>query len=227
MNKLKSLPLSERPRERLIEFGVHGLSNVELLAIILKTGTKDLSVLELSREILQTLQRPSNLLNITYQELVLIKGIGQAKATTLIASLELYKRLITDLNKKKSAISDASDVYYLFENELNTLEQEHFYCLYLDIKNKIIAKKQLFIGTLNATVITPRDIFKYAIRFNSPAVIFIHNHPSGDPSPSKEDYLATNKLIEGAHVIGVKVVDHIIIGKKSCYSIINDKQYYF
>lgn len=227
MRKLKSLPKSERPRERLVEYGVHGLSNVELLAIILKTGNKEESVLELSRTILETIERPTSLLNITYEELILIKGIGMAKATTLIASLELYKRLLTDLNKKKSAISDAGDVYYLFESELNPLEQEHFYCLYLDTKNKVIAKKRLFIGTLNSTVITPRDIFKYAIRFNSPSVIFIHNHPSGDPRPSEQDYLSTNKLIEGARVIGVKVLDHIIIGKKSCYSIIEDRQYYF
>ncbi len=227
MRKLKSLPKSERPRERLIEFGVHGLSNVELLAIILKTGTKEESVVDLSRTILQTIERPTSLLNITYEELIQIKGIGVAKATTLIASLELYKRLLNDLNKKKSAITDPSDVYYLFESELNPLEQEHFYCLYLDMKNKIIAKKRLFIGTLNSTVITPRDIFKYAIRFNSPSVIFIHNHPSGDPRPSQQDYLSTEKLIEGASVIGVKVLDHIIIGKKSCYSIVENKQYFF
>ena len=227
MQKLINLPKKERPRERLIEFGVHGLSNIELLAIILKTGTKEESVLELSRTILQTIERPTSLLNITYEELIQIKGIGMAKATSLIASLELYKRLLADLNKKKSAITDASDVYYLFESELNPLEQEHFYCLYLDTKNKVIAKKRLFIGTLNSTVITPRDIFKYAIRFNSPSVIFIHNHPSGDPKPSREDYLSTQKLVDGASVIGVRVIDHIVIGRKSCYSIIEDKQYFF
>lgn len=227
MRKLKQLPKSERPRERLKSFGVQGLSNIELLAIILNTGTRELSVLDLARELLLTLERPSSLLKITLEELMQIKGIGLAKAAVLIASLELYKRLYQDLNKKKSAIRDASDVYYLFESDLNVLEQEHFYCLYLDTKQKIIAKKRLFIGTLNATVITPRDIFKYAIRFNSPAVIFIHNHPSGDPTPSKQDYLATKKLIEGGETIGVKVIDHIIIGKLSCFSIAENRHYYF
>lgn len=227
MRKLKSLPKEERPRERLVNFGVHGLSNVELLAIILKTGNKEESVLDLSRRILQTIERPANLLNLTLEELMQIKGVGIAKGTTLLASLELYKRLINDLNKKKAVIKDASDVYHLFESDLNTLEQEHFYCLYLDTKMKIIAKKQLFIGTLTATVITPRDIFKYAIRFNSPFVVFIHNHPSGDPVPSKQDYLVTDKLVEGAKVIGVRVIDHIVIGKKTAYSILEDRQLYF
>lgn len=223
---MKHIPNSERPRERLLKYGPLGLSNVELLAILLQTGTKEESVLELSRRILYTLERPSMLLNTTIEELKTIKGIGLAKATTIIAGLELYKRLYSDLNKKKTVIKDCMDVYYLFE-DMATLEQEHFYCLYLDTKFKVIAKKQLFIGGLNANVITPRDIYKYAIRLNSPSVVFIHNHPSGDPTPSKADIDTTNKLIEGAKTIGVNVVDHVIMGKGSCYSIMLKRQFNF
>ncbi|MGI6359661.1 MAG: RadC family protein [Acholeplasmatales bacterium] len=224
--KMKEIPEYERPRERLKKYGAVALSNVELLAILLQTGTKDESVLELSRRILYTLERPSMLLNMSLEELKTIKGIGPSKASTVIAALELYKRLIEDLNKKKTVIKDASDVYYLFE-DMSLLEQEHFYCLYLDTKLKIIAKKQLFIGGVNANIITPRDIYKYSIRLNSPSVLFIHNHPSGDPTPSKSDLITTEKLVEGAKTIGVNVIDHIIIGKKSCYSIMLRKQINF
>lgn len=222
--KMKHIPVSERPRERLEQFGVHGLSNVELLAILLKTGTKEESVLELSKRILYSLERPSMMLNMSLEELKTIKGVGTAKATTILAGLELYKRLYQDLNKKKVIIQDAKDVYYLFE-EMSMLEQEHFYCVYLDTKYKIIAKKQLFIGGLNASVITPRDIYKYAIRLNSPNVLFIHNHPSGDPTPSRSDIETTYRLEESAQAIGIRVVDHIIMGKKRCYSL-KTKQYY-
>ncbi len=224
---IKDIPFAERPRERLQKYGVKGLSNVELIALLLKTGNKNQSVISLSKQLLYTLNRPSSLLNITLEELMAIKGIGLAKASTLIAAMELYRRLFHDLNLRKSSIIDAKDVYFLFEGELSILEEEHFYCLYLDIKNKLIAKKRLFIGSLHASVITPRDIFKYAIRFNAPNVIFVHNHPSGDPLPSRSDLYTTNKLIEGAKVIGVSVLDHVIIGKNTCFSIIHNKKYDF
>jgi DNA repair protein RadC len=224
---IKDIPNQERPRERLARYGAKALNNIELLALLLKTGNKGESVLQLAKRILWTLNRPSSLLNITLEELMLIKGVGIAKASTIIAGLELYKRLFNDYNKKRSNIVDAKDVYYLFEGELTTLEEEHFYCLYLDIKNKLIAKRRLFVGGLTASVVNPRDVFKYAIRFNAPKVIFVHNHPSGDPCPSQADIMTTKKLIEGAAMIGVSVLDHVIIGNNSCFSIIANKKYQF
>ncbi len=224
---IKDMPFEERPRERLLKHGVKALSNAELLALLLKTGNKGQSVIELSKSILYTLNRPSSLLNITVEELQTIKGVGIAKASTVIAGLELYRRLHHELELKRSNIIDAKDVYYLFEGELNTLEEENFYCLYLDIKNKLIAKRRLFTGGLTASVVSPRDIFKYAIRFNAPKVIFVHNHPSGDPTPSRSDIETTRKLIEGAQTIGITVLDHVIIGINSCFSILSNKKYSF
>lgn len=221
------MPFEERPRERLLKYGVKSLSNNELLAILLNTGNKGQSVIELSKEILYTLNRPSSLLNITVEELMTIKGVGLAKASTIIASLELYRRLHYDLEQKRTHVFNAIDVYYLFEGELKSLESEQFYCLYLDIKNKVISRKKLFTGGLTASVVSPRDIFKYAIRLNSPKVIFIHNHPSGDPTPSNADITTTKKLIEGANLIGIEVLDHVIIGLNSCFSILSNKKHTF
>lgn len=224
---IKDMPYEERPRERLIKYGVKSLSKAELLAILLNTGNKGQSVIELSKEILYKLNRPSSLLNITVEELMTIKGVGNAKASTVVAALELYRRLHNDLESKRTHILSARDVYYLFEGETQGLEHENFYCLYLDIKNKLISKKMLFTGGLTASVVNPRDIFKYAIRFNSPNVIFVHNHPSGDPMPSKADIITTEKLIEGGKLIGVNVLDHVIIGLNSCFSIISNKKHVF
>lgn len=221
---IKDIPIDERPRERLLRFGVKALSNVELIALLLKTGNKGESALNQAKSLLYKLNKPSDLLNITIEELMNVKGIGIAKASTLIASIELSRRLYNDINVKQEIITDMNDVYYLLGSELEYLEEEHFYCLYLDVKNKMLAKKRLFIGGLTASVVSPRDIFKYAIRLNSPKVIFVHNHPTGDPFPSRADLTTTKKLIEAGTLIGISVLDHVIIGKKSCYSIISNKK---
>lgn len=224
---IKDMPYYERPRERLLKHGVKSLSNVELLAILLNTGNRGQSVIELAKEILFSLTKPSNLLKLTLEELMTIKGVGIAKASTIIASLELYRRLHHDLIEKTAHIYTAADVYHLFEGELKNLEQEKFYCLYLDIKNKLITKKKLFTGGLIASVVSPRDIFKYAVRLNAPKVIFVHNHPSGDPTPSNADISTTKELIKGSNLLGVQVLDHVIIGRNSCFSILSNKKHVF
>lgn len=224
---IREMPDHEKPRERLLKYGPKGMSQAELLAIILQTGSRGESVIDLSKRILYELDRPSSLLSITIEELMTIKGVGIAKACKIVASLELYRRLFNDLNYQKSSIKDARDVYLMFEHELSKLDQEHFYCLYLDTKQKIIAKRRLFVGSLTATIINPRDVFKYAIRFNAPFLIFIHNHPSGDPTPSDADIKATHKLVQAASELGLKVIDHVVIGKKRAHSILYKQTYTF
>ncbi len=224
---IKDIPVDERPRERLINSGPKALSNVELLALLIKTGNKGVSALELARRLLYSLNKPSDLLNVTVEELMSVNGIGIAKASTIIAALELFKRLDGNTSELPEYITDAKDVYYLLARELEDLESEHFYCLYLDIKNNLIAKKRLFIGGNSASVVSPRDIFKHAVRLNAAKVIFVHNHPSGDSRPSNADISTTNMLIEGGKLIGINVLDHIIIGKNNCFSIVYNKKINF
>lgn len=224
---IRDIPVNERPRERLLKSGVKALSNVELLALLLKTGNKGVSALELSRMILYKLNKPSDLLNVTVEELMSVNGIGIAKASTIIAALELFKRLNDDTVKIPEYITETQDVYYLLARELENLESEHFYCLYLDIKNNLISKKRLFMGGISGSVVSPRDIFKYAIRLNTPRVIFVHNHPSGDSHPSHADITTTKQLIQAGKLLGINVVDHIIIGKNNCFSIVYNKKFDF
>lgn len=224
---IRDMPVDERPRERLIKQGIKALSDVELLALLLKTGNKGISVLELSKKILYKLNNKKDLLNVTVEELMLIEGVGIAKASTIVAAIELFKRISDNQKETPKYIINASDVYYTLLKDLEDLESEHFYCLYLDIKNNLISKKRLFIGGLTASVVSPRDIFKHAVRLNAAKVIFAHNHPSGNPLPSKADITTTEKLIEGGLLLGITVVDHVIIGKNSCFSIVYNKKYDF
>lgn len=224
---IRDIPVDERPRERLLKQGIKALSNVELLALLLKTGNKGISALELSKKILYKLSNKKDLLNVSVEELMLIEGVGIAKASTIVAAIELFKRISEDQEEAPKYLINASDVYYTLLRDLEDLESEHFYCLYLDIKNNLISKKRLFIGGLTASIVSPRDIFKHAVRLNAAKVIFAHNHPSGNPFPSKADISTTEKLIEAGLLLGITVVDHVIIGKNSCFSIVYNKKYDF
>lgn len=224
---IKDIPLDERPRERLINHGPKALSNVELLALLLKTGNKGISVIELAKRILFKLNNLKDLFNITVEELMTIEGVGIAKASTIVAAIELFKRLDNKQDFSRETVISATDVYFVLANDLEDLEAEHFYCLYMDTRNTLIAKRELFIGGLTASVVSPRDIFKHAIRLNSPKVIFAHNHPSGNPYPSQADIKTTEKLIEAGELLGINVLDHVVIGKNNCFSIVYNKKYDF
>ncbi|MDX9692288.1 MAG: DNA repair protein RadC [Acholeplasmataceae bacterium] len=221
---VKEMPKEERPRERLMHHGVQALSNDELLAILLRTGRKDLSVIELSKSVLYHLDALSDLKNIKVEELMLVNGIKEAKACTLIAAIELGRRLSQSKQKVKSKIESPSDVYFLLAHELSHLSQEHFICIYLNTKSEVIKSETLFIGTLNQTLIHPREIFRQAVKLSASAIIFVHNHPTGDSNPSKADVLATEQLKEASRVMGIDVVDHIIIGHFEFYSMKEQKK---
>ena len=219
MVKIKEIPLNDRPRERLINSGSNTLSNEELLAIILDTGTKDKSAKDLAISVLSKINHISELKDINYQNLISIKGIGISKATKILSLIELSKRINVKLETLNNIKANNSKVIYeYFKDKLMDKKQEYFYCLYLNNKKRIIKNKLLYIGTINQTLIHPRDIFKEAYLLSASAIICIHNHPSGNTAPSKEDIMMTKNLKEVGLIMGINVVDHIIIGKNSYYS---------
>lgn len=218
--KIKDLPLEERPRERLINYGVNSLSNEELIAILLKTGTVNNSAKSLAQNVLKNID---NINNVRINNLIAIKGIGISKACTIIASLELGKRLNNKVLTLKNKFNNPKIIFEYYQTRLKDIKQEHFYAIYLDSKNKIIDDKLLFIGTINASLVHPRDIFKEAYLLNAASIICIHNHPSGNPVPSKEDMLLTKDLTKIGVLMGIKVIDHIIIGENNYYSFYENK----
>jgi DNA repair protein RadC len=224
MYLVREMPITERPRERLIESGASSLSNEELLAILLRTGRKDLSVLELAKNVLYHLESLEDLKRITVLELLQINGIKIAKATTVVAAIELGKRLSNLQKIEKVSVKSAFDVYHLLYQDLTHLEQEHFICLYLNTKSELIKKETIYIGTINQTLIHPREIFKHAIKLSAAAIIFAHNHPSGDSTPSKADFQATTSLMSSSAIMGIDVIDHIVIGNHEFYSLKDQKK---
>lgn len=220
--KLKELPVLERPRERLINVGVENLSDEELLAIILKTGSKEMSVKELSSYILSSFGGIENLKKLKYHEVKKIKGIGEAKACMLVAISEIVRRMnrkvITLIGTK---LNTPLKIFEFYKSKINN-EQEQFYCIYLDASKKIIEEKLLFIGTANYSLVHPRDIFKEAYLLNATSIICVHNHPSGEVKPSKEDINLTNRLKEIGVLFGIRVIDHIIIGDDKYYSFLEN-----
>ncbi len=224
MYLIKEMPKEERPRERLVAYGVSSLSNEELIAIILRTGMKDLSVLELSKNVLYHLENLEDLKRMSVHELLQIPGIKMAKATTMIAAIELGKRLTSIQKTFHYKLTSPYDVYHLLHPELSYLEQEHFICLYLNTKSELIKKETIFIGTVNQTLIHPREIYRHAIKLSAAAIIFVHNHPSGDSTPSKADLIATKSLMETSSIMGIDLVDHIVIGRQEFYSLKEQKK---
>lgn len=219
MTRIKELPINDRPIERLINKGSEALSNVELLGILLKTGTSDMSAKDLGTLILKNTSI-NNLMNIDYEKLISIKGIGQKKAATLLAAIELSKRMNQKIdNLKDIKMNNPKILFDYYREILINKNQEYFYVVYLDIKNKIIKDKLLFIGTINYSMVHPREVFKEAYINGASSIILVHNHPSGDILPSQNDIDTTKELINIGLLLGIKVNDHIIIGKDKYYSL--------
>lgn len=218
MYLIKDLPESERPRERLEQFGAQALSNYELLAILLRTGTDNLSVIEIAKNVLFEFKNLQSLRDKTINELASFRGVGKTKAITILAALELGKRSLsesTDLIR----ISSASDVYHLVKDDIMDLKQEVLIAIYLDLKNQLIAKKMLFMGGLNQSLVHPREVFKYAVKYSAYCVILVHNHPSGDPEPSKQDLEVTARMKEAGDTLQIPIVDHVVVAKTRFISI--------
>ncbi|NLA33825.1 MAG: DNA repair protein RadC [Tenericutes bacterium] len=217
--KIKEMLIEERPRERLVKFGVNALSNEELLSIILKTGTKDKNVKELAHEILSKLNNISDLENITINKLIKINGIGTVKAIEIIAAIELGKRIfIKKTINQKEPLRNAKDIYLANQSLFYNSKQESFYCLYFDSKQRLIERKLLFMGTINKSIVHPREIFKEAYLLSASSIVCMHNHPSNNVKPSVEDIELTKALMEIGRIQQIPVLDHIIFGENEYYS---------
>ncbi len=220
---LKDLPKENLPRERLVSYGPESLSNEELISIILRTGTKGHSVKDLSNEILASTKTLADLKNLTINKLKLIRGLGEVKSITLIAALELGKRVfLMEEVPEKLKINCSVDAYRYFAHLINDKKQEHFLAIYLDCHSICISKRIVFTGTINESIVHPREVFRGAIEESATSIILMHNHPSGDTTPSKADDLTTKNFLETGVTIGIKVVDHIIVGKDNYYSYLEE-----
>ncbi len=223
---IKNKQKIELPREKLKARGTQELTNSELLAILLRTGTKSIDVLKLAELILDKIAHIGHFKAITVEELMLIPGVKMAKATSVVAAIELGKRLLEKEQQKTIRFHTLSDVYELLKYDLTNLEQEHFMCMFLNNKSQLIKKETIFVGTINQLTIHPRDIFKMAVRLNASFIMLAHNHPSGDSKASDADIETTYQLTEIGNLMGIEVIDHIIIGQQEYYSIKTQKKYY-
>ncbi|HHT43382.1 MAG TPA: DNA repair protein RadC [Firmicutes bacterium] len=215
---MKDLPREERPRERLIRHGVERLANKELLAILLRTGNQRDSALSLAEKLLARFGSLPNLASASFEELVKVNGIGPAKAADILAAFELAKRLADARMEYQGVVNSPSDAAQLVLRELSMADKEHFMIIMLNTKNRVIAKKVISIGHLQASLVHPREMFKEAIRRSSAAVILVHNHPSGDLTPSRDDITTTERLREAGSLLGIDVLDHIIVGDNRYFS---------
>ncbi len=212
MKGVKNWPERERPRERLIKYGADTLSNAQLLAIIIRTGSGQEGVLDLSISLLNRFKGLRDIESASVADLLSVKGLGIAKVAQIKAAFELGKRLMSESIEDRPLFSTALAVYSYFAPRMKNLKKEVFSCLLLDSKNRFLREVRVSEGTLTRSLIHPREAFREAIREAAQSVIFIHNHPSGDPSPSKDDIVVTERLKNAGEIIGIDVLDHIIIG---------------
>lgn len=216
---LRDVPNEERPRERMLRYGSSVLSNAELLAILLRTGTYAESAIGLAHRVLSESSGLRTLGDMSIDQLMQIKGIGAAKALQIHASIELGRRMARSTQSETVIIRTPQDVSRVLTEELRYLTKEHFVCLFLNTKNHVIGQETLSMGSLNASIVHPREVFCAAIKRSSAAIICAHNHPSGDPTPSPQDIEITKRLVEAGEIIGIDVLDHIIIGDNGYVSL--------
>lgn len=219
---LRDLPISERPRERLIRHGSDALSLQELLALILGRGVQGESVMTTAQKLLAQFGSLESLLDASLEDLQQIKGIGVAKACQIKACLEIARRVnssnLKTSSKKRKQLLSPDEIYRLLKPRLAHHKKEHFVLISFDTRNTLLSIDTISIGTLNASLVHPRELFEIAIRHHAASVIIAHNHPSGDPDPSDEDIRVTKKLIETGKLLGIQVLDHIIVGNDTFYS---------
>lgn len=209
MSKIKDLPKIERPREKLEKYGPERLSNSELLAILLRTGTKGINVIEMSNKILKKFSN-DGLVKATVKELKNTFGLGVAKACEITACFELSRRLLQ--NKQSALLLSPKDVWDELK-DIRDNKKEHFVIFFLDTRNQEIKREIISIGSLNANLVHPREVFEPAVRYSAAQIIVAHNHPSGNTEPSQEDLVITKRLVEAGKILGIEVVDHIIVAK--------------
>ncbi len=209
---IRDLPPDERPRERMERYGAEALTIPELLAIILRVGNTRVSALQLAQQLVSRFTGLRPLAGATIEELSTVNGIGLAKACQLKAAFELGKRLATSFDAPRPVITSPRDAEHLVMEEMRYLREEHFRILFLDTRNQVLGLQEISVGSLNASIVHPREVFRAAISRTAAALILAHNHPSGDPTPSKEDLALTARLVQAGELVGIPVFDHLVIG---------------
>ena len=219
---IKEWPEDERPREKMQKNGADSLSDAELLALILRVGdhASRQSAIDLGRNMLQTFGDLRKLSSATFSEICSVKGAGPAKASSVLAALALGRRINTDKLENLERFTAPTQIFNHFHYRFRDLRREYFMVLLLDGKNRILREEQISEGSLNQSIVHPREVFSPAVKESAAAVILIHNHPSGDPAPSREDREITRRLKEAGDVLGIRVLDHIIIGDGAYFSFV-------
>ncbi len=210
---VKELPPDERPRERLLRYGAGALTNAELLAVVLNTGTRGESVLELAQRLLVEHSGLAGLARVDLETLRRAHGLGEAKAAKLKAALELGRRLALAQPEERPVIRTPEDAYAVAGADMATLEQEHLRVLLLDAKNRVLRTVTVSQGNVSGAQVRVAEVFKDAIRHNAPAIMLLHNHPSGDPTPSRADITLTASVVQAGELLGIEVVDHLVVGQ--------------
>lgn len=216
---IHDFPVDERPRERLKNYGAAALSNAELLAILLRVGSRGENVITLATRLLRDFGGLAGLSKVGFSELTGVKGISTAKAAQLLAALELGRRLLISSPDARPQITSPTDAANLLMLEMGSLNQEHLRTILLDTKNRVLSSPTIYIGNVNTSIIRVSEVFRDAIKENATAMIVAHNHPSGDPTPSPEDVYVTRSIVEAGTLLGIEVLDHLVIGHQSFVSL--------
>ena len=220
---LKEIPDYDRPREKALKYGINTLSNIELLAIILRTGSKEENVIDVAKNLLYSFKNLSSIAEATLKELTTIKGIGEIKAITLLASIELGLRIM-DIKNEIIFYTNPQQVFDAFYPKVHLLKKEHLYAIFLNTKGMIIQEKLITQGTISMSLLDGKDIIKWALKLSASAIILVHNHPSGDPTPSVEDVMLTRDMYRAGLLLGIVLIDHVVIGYNKCKSIFADRR---
>ena len=221
---IRELPRGERPRERLREYGPRHLNNSELIAILLRTGMQGENVLALASRLLSRFNGLAGLGKAGFFELCSQKGVSEAKACQLLAALELGKRLVSLAPEERTPLNSPEDVANLVSAEMSSLDQEHLRVLLLNTRHELLSIQEIYAGNVNSAVVRVAEVFRPAVRDNAPAIIVVHNHPSGDPAPSDDDVRVTKDLVDAGKLLGVEVLDHLVIGSGNRFVSLNQKR---
>lgn len=217
--RIRDLPSEERPRERLRQHGPGSLSNPELLAIVLRVGSEGESALSLASRLLSRFRGLAGLARASFGELCQERGMGEAKAAQVKAALELGRRLLATHPEERPLVRSPQDVANLLLAEMGLLEQEHLRVVLLDTRNRVIAIPEVYKGSVNSTTVRLAELFRDAVRENCPALVVVHNHPSGDPEPSREDVAVTRQAVEAGQLLGIEVLDHVVLARRGYVSL--------
>ena len=220
---IRDLPQGERPRERLKEYGPRYLSNTELIAILLRTGLQGENVLSMASRLLATFDGLAGLGRSSFSELCAQRGLSEAKACQLLAALELGRRYVSLAPQERAAIHSPEDVANLLMAEMSGFDQEHLRVLLLSTRNEVMSVHEIYVGNVNSSLVRPAEVFRPAIRDNAPSIIVVHNHPSGDPTPSPEDVSITQELVSAGKLLSIELLDHVVIGSGNRFVSLNEK----